>query len=534
MDIKSNLNLCSGKITLPNLGEDYRLRVYTCGCNYSIFNLAFSEGVCCDHLTFDVGPDSYCIRNSCNYIGANSFGITTCAPHIELQSYCINFTSLPFWSGSSGDEIAEKQLVPREYVDNAVDSKNGFCYVDPDGMITENVYYSQSPIYSEDISGIKFPGSMHHIVGNNNQMVVRGGNLTIWGCCTLNLCSNLDTYIESSTDLTICSGCRINISTSSSGNVSEFNVSSRKICLAGTVTAYNLTVGCTSVFTCDSTFGDNAVVTFGCAPHLTNVNNLTETQLVPKSYVDNATATKFSCTYTDTEEHTISIDSKGLCFSPEKIQIHGCGGSLVIGGESDDSIVVFDLDAHFSKVPFVSAPSLCLIDGFGSAYFATEAYVDARINPEFEEGLKIGKGACVVDVSTDEDVIVFNETELPTTGGTVATQDYVEESIKSLPYTCIYNLGECTPVNGIASWEITLMCGDQYVASIIPPHVSILKNDSSTTLGGIYVNADVSVNIMDDVGIPYETRIKIEMNTTETIPANTFKAIVSNIYARCF
>ena len=290
MDIKSNLNLCSGKITLPNLGEDYRLRVYTCECNYSIFNLAFSEGVCCDHLTFDVSPDSYCIRNSCNYIGANSFGITICAPHIELQSYCINFTSLPFWIGSSGDEIAEKQLVPRSYVDNEIT--------------------------------------------------------------------------------------------------------------------------------------------------------------------------------------------------------------------------------------------------------ATEAYVNAKINEinytEFEEGLKIGKGACVVDVSTDEDVIVFNETELPTTGGTVATQDYVEESIKSLPYTCIYNLGECTPVNGIASWEITLMCGDQYVTSIIPPHVSILKNDPSTTLGGIYVNADVSVNIMDDVGIPYETRIKIEMNTTETIPANTFKAIVSNIYARCF
>ena len=286
MDIKSNLNLCSGKITLPNLGEDYRLRVYTCECNYSIFNFAFSEGVCCDHLTFDVGPDSYCIRNSCNYIGANSFGITTCAPHIELQSYCINFTSLPFWSGSSGDEIAEKQLVPRSYVDNEIT--------------------------------------------------------------------------------------------------------------------------------------------------------------------------------------------------------------------------------------------------------ATEAYVDAKINEinytEFEEGLKIGKGACVVDVSTDEDVIVFNETELPTTGGTVLTSENIYNKIP-MPCTCVWWLEPKSPdENGKITWTCELMYNGQYANSDIPPNVVITRIDESNPDKFHYVDADVSFGTYGDIGVIYSSYITVDMNSNEAIPQCTFKVTISNIH----
>lgn len=452
---------------------------------------------------------------------------------INVQGKTTFHNTLP--KGPENASITENnQLVPKSYVDDAVAAKNGFCFIDNDGKMTSSAYYGASygdvicGVLASPGSGIKFPGPDHYIAGNNSQMLIRGGNLDIFGCCTLTLYSYLDTHIESSQDLTITSGCRIKISTDLSGYVSEFTVESKKICLTGPVTADYLTVGCTSVFTCDSTFGNNATVTFGCAPFLTNVNNISAAQLVTKSYVDNATATSFFCTYTDTEEHTISIGTNGIRFSPEKIQIHGCGGKLLIDGESNDSRIDFDLDTGFNKVPSVINTNLCLGNGFGHTYFATEAYVDRKLSETycsfFNDGLTVGRGACVVEINTDTDVILFNETELPTTGGTVLTS-------KTMPCTCVWWLEPKSPdENGKVTWTCELMHNGQHANSDIPPNVVVTKIDESNSDKFHYVDADVSFWTSGDMGVINSSYISVNMNSNDAIPQCTFKVTISNIH----
>lgn len=187
-----------------------------------------------------------------------------------------------------------------------------------------------------------------------------------------------------------------------------------------------------------------------------------------------------------------------------------------------------EAEISFHGLPYYSGSSKegCSYNNYN--YFATQSYVESALEDSLENyqpvSLSIGNGACVVDITTGNGYIAFDDTKIPTTG---------IDFDKPTPYTCVYWLCECTPVDGIVAWDIRLKCGESDIQSVIPPHVSILRQDSSTGFGGVYVNADVSSVIEEDVGVPINTTVHIEMASTETIPANTFKAVVSNIYSMC-
>lgn len=232
-----------------------------------------------------------------------------------------------------------------------------------------------------------------------------------------------------------------------------------------------------------------------------------------------------------------SIDADGVYAD---LYLSGDGGAHLSGsknvslGTQDGSICLtaYSRDGfpqiNFNALPYYSGYSKegCSYNNYN--YFATQSYVESALEDSLENyqpvSLSIGNGACIVDITTGNGYIAFDDTKIPTTG---------IDFDKPTPYTCVYWLCECTPVDGIVAWDIRLKCGESDIQSVIPPHVSILRQDSSTGFGGVYVNADVSSVIEEDVGVPVNTTVHIEMASTETIPANTFKAVVSNIYSMC-